>query len=102
MKFLNIEGLQEKRFGDLLSQALHLFLEPNQARVGGNLSCKDVHLTGFYMSSQCFAMLLWAKRPEIRQIPRNAIMCSTLIRAAPAVLPLKWKLADYGNCRLES
>ena len=101
VKFLNIEGLQEKRvFGDFLSQALHLFLEPNQARGWGVfLSCKDVHpWHGFYTVFTCLHRVLpccyglgLLSRPlePFRQIPRNAIMCSTLLRAAPAVLPSK-------------
>ena len=39
-------------------------------------------------------MLLWQSLSNFRQIPRNAIMCSTLLRAAPAVLPSKLKLAS--------
>ena len=41
----------------------------------------------------CHVAMAWAcfSRPlePFRQIPRNAIMCSTLLRAAPAVLPSK-------------
>lgn len=83
------------------SQALHLFLEPNQARGWG----KSIHVRmctwhGFYtVFTQCFAMLLWhglylVPGTGTAQIPRNAIMCSTLLRAAPAVLPSKLKLAS--------
>lgn len=102
VKFLNIEGLQVfSAFGDFQKARL-CTCSWNRIRQGVGGFFYHVRMCtwhGFYtcLHSVFCHVASWAFTSSLSnfcQIPRNAIMCSTLLRAAPAVLPSKLKLAS--------